>query len=66
MGLETIKTPCIGFCRIEVGSPYCVGCRRTGAEIGAWSAMSDEDRELIMYHLQFRKGNNNAEEKSND
>ena len=60
---EPIKTPCIGFCRIEVGSPYCVGCRRTGAEIGAWTALSDEDREMIMYDLQFRKGNSNAQSK---
>jgi predicted Fe-S protein YdhL (DUF1289 family) len=52
---ETIKTPCVGLCEIRLGSPYCVGCRRSGAEIGAWTAMSDEDRELIMYDLQFRK-----------
>ena len=55
MTRETIKTPCVGLCEIRLGSPYCVGCRRSGAEIGAWSTMSDEDRELIMYDLQFRK-----------
>jgi len=55
MTRETIETPCVGLCEIRLGSPYCVGCRRSGAEIGAWTAMSDEDRELIMYDLQFRK-----------
>lgn len=55
MTTEPLKTPCVGLCEIRLGSPYCVGCRRSGAEIGAWSTMSDEDRELIMYDLQFRK-----------
>jgi predicted Fe-S protein YdhL (DUF1289 family) len=40
-------TPCIGICRLD-GRGYCVGCQRTGEEIGRWSAMSDAERLYVM------------------
>ncbi len=40
-------TPCIGTCRLD-GRGYCVGCRRTGEEIGRWRAMSDAERLHVM------------------
>ena len=45
---ETLPlTPCIGICRLD-GRGYCVGCQRTGEEIGRWRAMSDAERLHVM------------------
>ncbi|MDQ6646245.1 MAG: DUF1289 domain-containing protein [Pseudomonadota bacterium] len=40
-------TPCIGTCRLDSGG-LCVGCQRTGEEIGRWSTMSDAERLYVM------------------
>jgi predicted Fe-S protein YdhL (DUF1289 family) len=40
-------TPCIGTCRLDERG-YCVGCRRTGEEIGRWRMMSDAERLHVM------------------
>lgn len=45
---ETLPlTPCIGICRLD-GNGYCVGCQRTGEEIGRWRLMSDLERLHVM------------------
>jgi 8-oxo-dGTP pyrophosphatase MutT (NUDIX family)/predicted Fe-S protein YdhL (DUF1289 family) len=36
-------TPCIGVCRLEAGG-LCVGCQRTGEEIGSWAQLDDDER----------------------
>ncbi|MEP6898482.1 MAG: DUF1289 domain-containing protein [Rhodanobacter sp.] len=40
-------SPCIGICRLD-GHGYCVGCQRTGEEIGRWSTLSDSERLHVM------------------
>lgn len=40
-------SPCTGICRLDEHG-YCVGCRRTGEEIGRWRAMSDSERLFVM------------------
>jgi len=40
-------TPCIGICRLDALG-YCIGCRRTGEEIGCWRGMSDAERLRLM------------------
>jgi len=40
-------TPCIGICRLD-SRGYCIGCRRSGEEIGRWRAMSDPERRHVM------------------
>jgi uncharacterized protein len=45
---ETLPlSPCTGICRLDVRG-YCVGCQRTGEEIGRWRAMSDAERLYVM------------------
>jgi predicted Fe-S protein YdhL (DUF1289 family) len=45
---ETLPlTPCIGICRLDARG-YCVGCQRTGEEIGRWGAMSAAERWYVM------------------
>lgn len=49
-----ISTPCVKVCKIEPVSGICIGCRRTMAEIGAWSQLSEPQRLEIMRSLRFR------------
>jgi predicted Fe-S protein YdhL (DUF1289 family) len=43
-------TPCIGVCRLDTRG-YCVGCQRTGEEIGRWCTMSDAERLHVMHEI---------------
>jgi predicted Fe-S protein YdhL (DUF1289 family) len=40
-------TPCIGTCRLDARG-LCMGCLRTGEEIGRWRSMSDAERLRLM------------------
>jgi predicted Fe-S protein YdhL (DUF1289 family) len=40
-------TPCIRLYRLDPLG-YCVGCRRSGEEIGRWSALDDTERWRLM------------------
>ena len=54
MPLETIKTPCIGFCEMVKGLGICYGCGRRIGEISAWSTMPDSDKDRIMEECKDR------------
>jgi len=45
-----ILTPCIGVCALDAHG-YCEGCHRTGAEIAAWSGLSDAERRHLMFDV---------------
>ena len=36
-------SPCVGICKLDPETGFCIGCARTGGEIADWMAM-DEDR----------------------
>jgi predicted Fe-S protein YdhL (DUF1289 family) len=40
---ERPPSPCINVCTLD-GQGRCVGCLRTGAEIGRWLAMSADEQ----------------------
>ncbi|MHB8734596.1 MAG: DUF1289 domain-containing protein [Terriglobales bacterium] len=42
-------SPCNGICRID--DLYCVGCGRTGEEIGAWMFLSATERQRLMVEV---------------
>lgn len=42
-----VLSPCIGLCQLDDGG-LCVGCFRTGDEIGRWLGMSTAEREKLM------------------
>jgi uncharacterized protein len=48
-------SPCIKVCAIDLTTGLCAGCARTRAEIAAWSAMSDAERDRIMTQLAARR-----------
>lgn len=49
-----IETPCIKTCVIDPASGFCIGCGRTGAEIGAWISLQPGHRRDIMATLPER------------
>lgn len=49
-----IQTPCIKICSLDAATGLCVGCGRTGAEIGGWTSMSQTARQQIMATLPER------------
>ncbi len=54
MSAPTPLTPCVKVCVIDPVSALCIGCGRTIAEIGAWTAMSEAERRAAMAGLGER------------
>ncbi len=52
---RSIATPCIQVCVVDGASSLCLGCFRTLAEIGGWSALSDAERAAVMADLPARR-----------
>ncbi|HEX6958920.1 MAG TPA: DUF1289 domain-containing protein [Ferrovibrio sp.] len=47
-------SPCIRVCRIDRMTGYCLGCWRTGEEIGAWPGLNAEARHALLRQLAQR------------
>jgi predicted Fe-S protein YdhL (DUF1289 family) len=47
-------SPCIGICQLDEATGYCLGCGRTGSEIGDWIAMSESQRDAVWDELPER------------
>jgi hypothetical protein len=47
-------SPCIRICQIDAGTGWCIGCGRTGEEIGDWLFMSTTQRLALMAELPRR------------
>jgi hypothetical protein len=52
--VTTIESPCIKTCVIDPVTGFCIGCGRTGAEIGSWIGMAPGQRREIMAGLPER------------
>ncbi|RFP60337.1 DUF1289 domain-containing protein [Luteimonas weifangensis] len=50
---SAVLSPCIGLCRLGADG-LCEGCRRSAAEIAAWSRMGDEQRLRLLQELPAR------------
>ncbi|HEU0062983.1 MAG TPA: DUF1289 domain-containing protein, partial [Hyphomicrobiaceae bacterium] len=51
----SLLSPCIKVCAIDGTTGLCSGCGRTRAEIAAWSAMSEAEKDRIMTLLPARR-----------
>ena len=51
---ERPPSPCINVCSLGPDG-YCVGCLRTGAEIGRWMAMSPQEQRQLLMQLDERR-----------
>lgn len=44
-------SPCISLCRMDPLGKFCVGCRRTLAEIAGWTTMTEAQRWAVLERL---------------
>jgi predicted Fe-S protein YdhL (DUF1289 family) len=51
---ERPPSPCINICSLDAQG-YCVGCLRTGAEIGSWMSMSAAEQWRLLAELAERR-----------
>ncbi len=47
-------SPCIRLCQLDPATGWCIGCGRTGAEIGAWTAMNATQKQALLGELPAR------------
>jgi predicted Fe-S protein YdhL (DUF1289 family) len=47
-------SPCVGICRLDDATGYCIGCGRTGDEIATWSTAGPGGRRAIWAALPAR------------
>jgi len=52
---ERPPSPCINVCKLDAQG-YCVGCLRTGDEIGRWLSMSAAEQWQLLAQLAERRG----------
>lgn len=52
---RAIATPCVKVCIVDGASGLCLGCFRSLAEIGGWSAMDEARRAEVMAELPSRR-----------
>lgn len=48
-------SPCTKVCRIDTATGFCLGCWRTGEEIGAWPALSATEKRDLLRRLSARR-----------
>ena len=51
----SVASPCIGICRMDEASGYCIGCARTLDEIASWSSTGDGARRAVWKLLPARR-----------
>jgi predicted Fe-S protein YdhL (DUF1289 family) len=52
--IPSIPSPCIGICRLDQATGYCLGCGRTADELAEWSSATDARRSAIWSKLPLR------------
>jgi predicted Fe-S protein YdhL (DUF1289 family) len=48
------ESPCNKVCVLDPVTGFCIGCGRTGEEIGAWLGMADAERAALVAVLPER------------
>ena len=52
---DPLPSPCINVCQIDRRTGWCIGCWRTGAEIGAWPGLDNAGRRALLATLPPRR-----------
>ena len=50
-----VASPCINVCQMDGATGWCRGCRRTLAEIAAWSGADDAEKRRILAAVDARR-----------
>lgn len=48
-------SPCTKVCSIDHRTGWCLGCFRTGEEIGAWPALDTAGKQALLERLADRR-----------
>jgi predicted Fe-S protein YdhL (DUF1289 family) len=52
---DMLPSPCVGICRLDETTGWCLGCARDANELGNWRDLSPTARALIWADLPRRK-----------
>jgi predicted Fe-S protein YdhL (DUF1289 family) len=52
---DPIPSPCTKVCQIDPRTGWCLGCWRTGEEIGAWPGLDNAGRRALLDRLPPRQ-----------
>lgn len=53
--VSPVASPCIGVCRIDPGTGWCVGCLRSLDEIAAWGTLDDAAKRHVLACVALRR-----------
>ncbi|MBO9540625.1 DUF1289 domain-containing protein [bacterium] len=53
--MSEVASPCTKVCKLDPRSGWCIGCYRTGGEIGAWMSLGDAGKREVLARCQARK-----------
>ncbi|WP_079729914.1 DUF1289 domain-containing protein [Novosphingobium mathurense] len=53
--MNSVPSPCTGVCRIDPGSGFCLGCKRTMDEIADWPMLPAKGKRAILARLAGRE-----------
>ena len=51
-----VTSPCTGICKLDEATGWCLGCGRTGDEIGDWRGLPDPARDRVWAQIPDRLG----------
>ena len=63
METSPVNSPCVAQCKLTEDKSHCLGCLRTLNEIRDWSAISNEEKQLIIEAIKQRRKNNGHQTK---
>ncbi len=52
---QTIDSPCIGICELDLATDLCRGCFRNRNEVAGWSTASDDIKRDILAKARERR-----------
>lgn len=55
MSDDSPPSPCTKVCSLDRRTGWCLGCWRTGAEIGAWPSMDGAAKRALLAELARRQ-----------
>jgi predicted Fe-S protein YdhL (DUF1289 family) len=50
----TRHSPCVGICKLDDATGYCIGCGRTGNEVASWISLTEDERDDVWLKLPPR------------
>ncbi len=52
---QSVPSPCISVCELDLERTRCKGCYRTLDELRAWGSMTDTDKLVVWERIEARQ-----------